>query len=134
MRLRAARTALVAVALAMYPAVIIGAPSLDQPPRDDQIQARIERLLASAKLDAVAVKVHEGAVTLEGTVRNTWERRRAYETVRKVGGIRSVLSNLAVHRSASDQVIATEVERRIRDFPFYTIFDSVAVDVGNGRV
>jgi osmotically-inducible protein OsmY len=80
------------------------------------------------------VIVHQGQVTLEGMVSNAWERRQAYEEARKVEDVTSVLCNLSVARDVSDTLIAREVERRILEHAFYTIFENIDVRVRHGQV
>jgi len=101
---------------------------------DDQIRPQVERQLAARDLRGLTVIVHQGEVTLEGTVSNAWARRLAYEQARKVEGVKAVVCNLVVARGASDPLIAREVEWRILEYPFYTVFDNVELEVRNGQV
>jgi osmotically-inducible protein OsmY len=134
MRSRAVIIGVLTSGLVLYLSAVASAAQLSHPQTDDQIQTRVERTLANLNLRLVSVVVHQGKVTLEGTVSNAWERRQAYQAVLGVEGVRSVLCNLIIPRDASDRVIATDVERRILEYAFYTIFDNIEVHVRDGRV
>ena len=101
---------------------------------DDQIRMQVEGRLVDRELRGLTVIVHQGQVTLEGMVSNAWERRQAYEEARKVEDVTSVLCNLSIARDVSDTLIAREVERRILEHPFYTIFENIDVRVRHGQV
>jgi osmotically-inducible protein OsmY len=101
---------------------------------DDHIRVRIERWFSDHQLPGITVAVHQGVVTLGGTVPNAWARHQAAEHARNVEGVTSVTGELAVRPRASDAAIAMEVGRRVRDYAFYTIYENVEVEVNEGRV
>ena len=101
---------------------------------DDQIRVRIERWFSDHELPGITVAVHHGHVRLDGTVQSAWARRQAAEHARKVEGVTSVTYELVVRPGASDEAVAMEVGRRVRDYAFYTIYENVEVDVTDGRV
>ena len=57
---------------------------------DQTLYGRVQRTLADAGLAEVKIRVHEGAVRLEGTVRNAKERQRTIELVRQTEGVKEV--------------------------------------------
>src|SRR6476469_2420854 len=70
---------------------------LDPPaPPDQTLYGRVRQTLADIRLESITFKVHEGAVTLSGIVRNQKERQRAIEMVRTTEGVKEVLSHLTV--------------------------------------
>jgi osmotically-inducible protein OsmY len=101
---------------------------------DDHIRVRIERWFSDHQLPGITVAVHQGEVTLGGTVPNCWARRQAAEHVRNVDGVTSVTGEPVVRPGVSDAAIAMEVGRRVRDYAFYTIYENVEVEVSEGRV
>ena len=70
---------------------------LDPPAVPDQtLYGRVRQTLADIRLESITFKVHEGAVTLSGIVRNQKERQRAIEMVRTTEGVKEVSSHLTV--------------------------------------
>lgn len=57
---------------------------------DQTLYGRVQRTLADAGFAEVKIRVHEGAVLLEGTVRNAKERQRAISLVRQTEGVKEV--------------------------------------------
>lgn len=57
---------------------------------DQTLHGRVQSALADAGFGEVKIRVHEGAVRLEGTVRNAKERQRAIELVRQTEGVKEV--------------------------------------------
>jgi osmotically-inducible protein OsmY len=78
---------------------------------DDEIAARAVRMLnwdVSVPHDRVSVKVEHGVVTLGGEVEWQFQRAEAERDVRKLGGIKSVVNDIAVVPSVrSEDVRAT---------------------------
>jgi len=102
-------------------------------PSDEGIRTQIEQWLADRSIPGVTVTVSHGVATIEGIVVNAWVRNQACEQPRKVNGT-SVNCNVAVRHGPSDVIIAYEVEGRILDYAFYTIYDNVEIAVNHGRV
>jgi len=70
---------------------------LDPPaPPDQTLYGRIRQTLADIRLETIQFRVHEGAVTLSGIVRNEKDRQRAIEMVRSTEGVKEVVSRLTV--------------------------------------
>jgi len=103
-------------------------------PTDDGIRTQIDHWLAERSISGVIVTVSRGDVTVDGTVASAWARNQACEQARKVNGVTRVNCSVTVRRGASDVMIGFEVDGRIRDYAFYTIYDNVEVTVKNGRV
>jgi osmotically-inducible protein OsmY len=57
---------------------------------DQTLFARVQRTVADAGFGEVQFRVHEGAVVLEGTVRNFKERQRLLELVQATDGVKEV--------------------------------------------
>ncbi|WP_291143535.1 BON domain-containing protein [Flavobacterium sp. UBA7680] len=75
-----------------------------------------EPLLNSGKIE---VSVHEGIVTLSGTVDNYNNKKQAEHTVKHISGVKSVIDNIEVKLSASsirnDQDIAASVIKALKE-------------------
>lgn len=61
---------------------------------DQTLYGRVQRTLADAGFAEVKIRVHEGAVRLEGTVRNAKERQRVIELARQTEGVKEVQASL----------------------------------------
>ena len=101
---------------------------------DPDIRVQIEQRLAGRDFSDVTVRVNRGTVSLTGTVLTVWAKARAYQEARRIAGVRFVRSSVSVRREGSDEAVALEVQRRILDYAFYTIYDNIEVDVQDGRV
>lgn len=101
---------------------------------DDQIRSRIERWLSDEQPASVTVRVRDGRVILQGAVLNAWAKRQTFEYVRRLDGVRAVTSKLVVRPRANDAHIADDVKRRLQNYAFYTMYESVDVAVRSGRV
>lgn len=104
---------------------------------DAQLHADVaEELNTDPSLDAkrIAVAVHDGTVTLTGTVPSYWQKVEAEAAVKRVTGVRAVANELkvelpAMHRR-DDSDIAESAARALSwhsDLP-----DSIKVTVSNG--
>lgn len=62
------------------------------------IQAEVEKNVAADGLTGVVhvSDVHDGVVTLTGTVKSTADRQRAYDDAAKVNGVKRVVNELKV--------------------------------------
>lgn len=64
---------------------------LDPPAVPDQeLYGRVQRNLADAGFDTLKLRVHEGAVTIEGMVADQMQRQRVIELVRRTEGVKEV--------------------------------------------
>jgi osmotically-inducible protein OsmY len=69
-----------------------------QPLDNKAIQAEVEKNLAADGLTGVVhvSEVHEGVVTLTGTVKTSSDRQKAYDDAAKVNGVKSVRNDVKV--------------------------------------
>lgn len=69
-----------------------------QPLDNKAIQTEIEKNLAADGLTGIVHvdSVHEGVVTLTGTVKNTTDRSKAYDDAAKVNGVKRVVNQIKV--------------------------------------
>lgn len=130
MRNISVRIALVAVFLA-----VAGNALAQRSQLSDEAVARavVERLM-SHDVTGVSVSVESHIVTLRGTVPTLWVKERAREQALKVPDVVMVLSEVAVARGESDEIIAGLVATRLRRYVFLTIFDDADVEVDHGVV
>lgn len=130
MRNISVRIALVAVFLA-----VAGNALAQRSQLSDEAVARavVERLM-SHDVTGVSVSVESHIVTLRGTVPTLWVKERAREQALKVPDVVTVLSEVAVARGESDEIIAGLVATRLRRYVFLTIFDDADVEVDHGVV
>lgn len=104
---------------------------------DDTIKSIVERRIAKLeKKDArVTVTVVNGVVTLSGTVPTLAVDRQVKESTDGVDDIQQVVNNVTIAPTTlSDQAIADEVGKAIRNYALYDIFDWVDGRVVNGAV
>ena len=104
---------------------------------DAQLHADVaEELNTDPSLDArrIAVAVHDGTVTLTGTVPSYWQKVEAEAAVKRVTGVKAVANELKVELAAlhrrDDSDIAESAARALSwhsDLP-----DSIKVTVSNG--
>ncbi|HOG45177.1 MAG TPA: BON domain-containing protein [Anaerolineae bacterium] len=92
---------------------------LTAPNEDQRIATDIRNaLMRDADLDsrAINVDVHEGHVTLRGTVATGWAKSRAEEDVRWARGVVGVTNQLVVvpSSSATDRDLAPQIEQALR--------------------
>ena len=99
---------------------------------DKQIQAQVEYRLDKKDINRVAVGVADGTVSLNGTVPNAWAKREAVEQALKVKSVIGVANNLAVTRAESDDALAEQIARKVRNYVSYTIFDDIQIGVDQG--
>jgi hyperosmotically inducible protein len=124
--------------LAVAAAVTASAQSPSTPaPTDIQIRDAITRRLLERVLPdagAIYVAVKDGAVTLRGTVVNSWTKAAAFEEALAITGVKQVSSEIAVARGVPDAAIARQIDEQLFRYVFYTIFDIVHPSVKNGVV
>jgi hyperosmotically inducible protein len=130
MRNISARTALVALFL-VYAA---GAMAQRAPLPDEAIARDVGARLVSHDVTGVSVSVQSGIVTLRGTVPTLWMKDRAREQALKVDDVITVVNEVAVARSESDEVLAELVAKRLQRYVFFSIFDDADVEVDDGVV
>lgn len=95
------RTALI-LAAALVSVIAFGCSNFNkmtpQPLDNKAIQAEVEKNLAADGLTGIVHvdSVHEGVVTLTGTVKNTSDRGKAYDDAAKVHGVKRVVNDVRV--------------------------------------
>jgi hyperosmotically inducible protein len=101
------------------------------PATDAQLKAEIERKIGDLKLGSsrVTVAVHDHVVTLDGTAPTLWLKRQVIDRARKTSGIEQVDATIDIARAESDERLAAEVGKRLRNYARYTVYDFV-----DGRV
>jgi osmotically-inducible protein OsmY len=69
---------------------------LDPPAPDDKaLYGRVQRNLADAGFESLKLKVHEGAVTVEGAVADQKQRQRVIDLVKRTEGVKEVDARLS---------------------------------------
>jgi hyperosmotically inducible protein len=105
---------------------------------DTTIRSIVEYRLHEAGMqrdNKVAVMVDDHVVTLSGTVRSVYEKRRAEQIARSAPDVSGVENKLKVEGGReSQQDIANDVTRSIRSHAFFDVFDWVEGDVRDGIV
>lgn len=92
---------------------------LPAPTTDQRIATDIrDALMRDTDLDSrnIQMDVHEGQVTLQGTVSTNWAKSRAEDDARWTRGVTGVTSALVVtpSGSATDRELATQIESALR--------------------
>ena len=103
---------------------------------DSQIKTNVEHNLSKLDLGSspVKVSVRDGVVTLSGTVPSLWLKQEAINRARKIDDVKTVVADLTVRRAESDQKLADEIAKQVRQYVFYTIYDDVEGAVHDGVV
>src|SRR5437879_2893045 len=101
------------------------------PATDAQLKAEIERKIGDLKLRSsrITVSVQDHVVTLDGTVPTLWLKREIIDRARKTNLIVQVDATIEIARAESDEQLAAEVGKRLRNYARYTVYDFV-----DGRV
>lgn len=112
-----------------------GAAAVPQAWMSDQTHRQIvEQRLADQSIDGVKVAVSDRTVTLTGTVSTLWEKTHAREEAWDANTLGAVIDDVLVARSSTDQRLLDVVDRKIREFVFFTMFDDVEAAVTDGRI
>ena len=110
---------------------------------DDTIRAAVEQKLDHGDIKSGGgprVDVENGVVTLTGKVKSVWAKNEAIRRVMEVSDVVAMEDKLEVAFGESDEKVAEEIAKKVRSYPFYTVYDDVnlAIDEGNvvleGRV
>lgn len=104
------------------------------PLTDDQIRASVEHNLFDAGLVRLKVSVHDGAVTLDGTVPSLWAKGEALRQARKVSDVKDVAISIDITRAESDTDLADAIGHALRRSVFLTMFDDINATVVDGVV
>jgi hyperosmotically inducible periplasmic protein len=102
-------------------------------PSTAQIVAEVQDKLYHAKVfkhGDVQVSYQDGVVTLTGTVDSVGVKNDAEKAARRVDEVTSVVNNITVHaEDVTPRQIAEQARKEIITYPFYTIFDNIALRV-----
>ena len=131
------RTTAVVAVIAALCAAPVAVFAEDAPQRPDaQLQADIQRRIASLKLRSsqVSVEVRDHIVALDGRVRTLWDKLQVVDVARQTAGIERVDSTLQVARAESDSRLAEAVSRELQRDPRLGIYDYAEGSVRNGVV
>lgn len=103
---------------------------------DVQVKTNVERTLSELELAPAQVKVsvHDGVVTLAGTVPSLWMKEEVINRARKADDVKSVVADLAIIRGENDRILANEIAKRVRQYVFYTVYDDIEATVRDGVV
>lgn len=103
---------------------------------DAQIGTAVEHKLSELELGPAQVKVsvHDGVVTLAGTVPSLWMKEEVINRARKADDVKSVIADLTITKGENDQTLANEIAKRVRQYVFYTVYDDIEASVRDGVV
>jgi hyperosmotically inducible protein len=96
------------------------------------IQHQLSNLDYGSRRPVVAVS--GGVVTITGTVASLWLKEETINRALKVQGIESLVSELTIQKAESDESLAVEVVKRIRNYDLFTVYDDFQGRVKNGIV
>jgi hyperosmotically inducible protein len=134
------RFTLIICQIALLCGTLLSLPKEENQPRlsDTTIRSIVEYRLHETGMqrdNKVEVMVDDHVVTLSGTVRSAYEKRRAEQIARSAPDVSGVENKLKVEGGReSQQDIANDVTRSIRSHAFYDVFDWVEGDVKDGIV
>ncbi len=100
---------------------------------DEQVRAEIEKALKKDKIQA-QVSVQNGTATLEGQVRNVFQKNRAVEIALSQPEIQNADADLEIAAAESDQKLGEEVVKEVRKYSRFTVFDDVSAFIKEGKV
>jgi hypothetical protein len=61
-------------------------------------------------------------------------KEEAIARARKADDVKSVVADLTVMKGESDQTLAAEIGKRVRQYVFYTVYDDIEPSVRDGVV
>ncbi len=111
--------------------------SAESTPSDEAIRAAVEN-----KLDKKDIKngggpwvaVENGTVTLQGKVKSIWAKNEAVKLAMDVDEVVAVQDELEISFGESDEKVAEEIAKKVRSYPFYTVYDDVNLAIHEGHV
>ena len=121
-------------AAALLPVLLVASvPALAQ--SSGALAGAVEALLRQERgLRHLEVEVSGSEVTLIGEVATFWLKHAALQRTLGVPGVGTVVSEIAVPAPESDQRLAEEVGRVVREYPDITVWDFVGAVVDRGVV
>ena len=104
---------------------------------DEAIRAAVEK-----KLDKKDIKngggpwvaVENGTVTLQGKVKSIWAKNEAVKLAMDVDDVAAVQDELEISFGESDEKVTEEIAKKVRSYPFYTVYDDVNLAIHEGHV
>jgi hyperosmotically inducible periplasmic protein len=138
MRVSLKRTIMAVAAAALFATGSAFASQPDKQMSNGQIVAEIQDKLYHAKISKhgeVAVTFNRGVATLSGKVDSIGVKQDAQEAAKKVADVASVVDNItvSVEQSTPGQILE-QARKLIVMYPFYTIFDHVALEATAGNL
>ena len=121
-----------AALILFIPFLAVAGPS--KPVSDAQIRSSVQEKLNDLNLRSKDVDVHDGTVTLKGTVSSRWLKDEAADRVRKIDGVTQVVNDFTVMKAEKDDLIAEQVSDSLGRYVFFSIFDDVDGQVHDGVV
>ena len=120
--------------VALLPVLVAaGVPALAQ--SADVLARAVEAALHEERgLRCVQVTVSGAGVTLTGRVDTFWAKHEALRRTLDVPGVGAVESEIAVPAAESDERLAEDVGRELREYPDITVWDYVGAVVDQGVV
>ena len=121
-------------AAALLPVLLVASvPALAQ--SSGALARAVEAALHEERgLRRLEVEVSGAEVTLAGDVDTFWLKHAALQRTLDVPGVGTVVSEIAVPAAESDQRLAEEVGRVVREYPDITVWDFVGAVVDRGVV
>ena len=121
-------------AAALLPVFLVASvPALAQ--SSGALARAVEAVLREERgLRRLEVEVSGTEVTLAGVVDTFWLKHAALQRTLDVPGVGTVVSEIAVPAAESDQRLAEEVGRVVREYPEITVWDFVGAVVDRGVV
>ena len=99
-----------------------------------RLEREIERTLQGRAYRWIEVSVEGSVGTLRGRVPDMWARNQAVQRTQRVKGVTEITDLLVVPKGENDAVVAEAIERAIRRYPHYTLWDHVTGRVVDGVV
>jgi hyperosmotically inducible protein len=131
------RSRLVSIAVLALVLGCISWASADIRLDDEAIRAAVEQKLDHKDIrngGGPRVDVENGVVTLEGNVKSLWARNEAVKRAMEIDDVVAVEDKLEIAFGESDEKVAEEIAKKVRSYPFYSIFDDVNLGIQEGRV
>jgi osmotically-inducible protein OsmY len=104
---------------------------------DEEIKLAIEHKFEKKKIHnggGPAVEVVNGNVILSGKVKSVWFRNEAVKLALETDGVNGVADKLEIAFGESDQKVGEEVAKKIRSYPFFTVYDDANIALNEGHV
>ena len=104
---------------------------------DEAIRTAVENKLDQKDIkngEGPWVAVENGTVTLQGKVKSIWAKTEAVKLAMDVDEVVAVRDELEISFGESDEKVTEEIAKKVRSFPFYTVYDDVNLAIDEGHV